>query len=317
MSLTVSVLIPTHNRSDQLKRTLQSVADQVVAQPGAVEVIVVANGCTDNTIEYVESIQAGFPFALAVYDEQRLGLPNARNRAVAEAKHKVLAFLDDDVVLQSGYLSALFDVYESHPADMVGGRTDLLWEDVERPDWFPDSLLHLLSCKDHGGEVIELKSQADAIGANFSFRREVFESIGEFRPGLGRSGKLLLGGEEADFLARALRKGFRMFYAPGCYLKHWVAPNRPTPEYLSGVAHGNAMASVFARTEFNWLWVCKASLYHGFHGVKYWVREVFYSLASNKMQATDAYVNRRRQQGYFSGVWLRVIGKSTVSDLAN
>ena len=81
--------------------------------------------------------------------------------------------------------------YEEFEADIVGGRTELWWETVDRPDWLPDGLLHLLSCKDFGESVCELKAGADLIGANFSFRKSVYEAIGPFRLGLDRTGTLL------------------------------------------------------------------------------------------------------------------------------
>lgn len=312
----ISILIPTHNRVEQLQRTLDSIAKQVVNDPELVEVVVVANGCSDTTISDVEARIADFPFILRIVDEQVLGLPSARNRAVAEAKHGILAFLDDDVILLDGYIASLFDVYSNYPADMAGGRTELLWEAVQRPDWFPDSLLNLLSCKDHGDEVIELKSPVDALGANFSFRRHVVDAIGLFRLGLGRSGKLLLGGEETEFLTRALNRNFRLFYAPGCHLKHWVAPNRPTPEYLSGVANGTAMSYIFFRPRLTPWWVLKASAYHSAQIMKYACLQFCHWIGGNKGRRIENYVHRRRHQGYLAGIWLRLMGKSTLQDLS-
>jgi glycosyltransferase involved in cell wall biosynthesis len=268
----ISFLIPTHNRVEQLERALESIRVQRNKSGVPVEVLVVANGCTDETISTVERLAQDFPFELRVVDEKTLGLNSARNRACLEAQQDIFAFLDDDVILSGGYLDALVDLYANHPTDLGGGKTELFWEVVEKPDWFPDRLLNLLSCKDHGNQVVELLTKNDVLGANFSIHRRVYEKTGPFKLGLDRTGDLLLGGGETEFISRALRDGFRMFYAPGCHLKHWVAPGRVSLKYLAGVAHGTAMSYIFARESFSPMQIAKWTLYHSAQCAKHTIK---------------------------------------------
>ena len=63
-TLRTSILIPTHNRHDILTRVLDSIAQVDVPQGADVEVIVVANACTDQTVAMVQQRTHAFPFTL-------------------------------------------------------------------------------------------------------------------------------------------------------------------------------------------------------------------------------------------------------------
>jgi glycosyltransferase involved in cell wall biosynthesis len=87
----VSVVIPTHNRSELLKTTLRSVLGQ---RDVNIEVIVVDDGSTDDTREVVAAI--GDDRIQMVGHETPQGVSAARNRGVTEATGEWIAFIDDD-----------------------------------------------------------------------------------------------------------------------------------------------------------------------------------------------------------------------------
>ena len=136
-SFVTSILIPTHNRAEILRRTLSSLAAVTVPSGVDAEVVVVANGCTDRTEAVVDEIAAQMPFPTRCIPEPQLGLNVARNRAIREARHEsqVLVFLDDDVALDQQWLVALKEAFETTPADVVAGKLTLWWEAVTRPEW--------------------------------------------------------------------------------------------------------------------------------------------------------------------------------------
>lgn len=235
----VSILIPTHNRSALLARSIESLLAMKVPPGVEVELVVVANACSDDTLDVVASIAARAPWPVRAVAEPTPGLGVARNRACREAAFDILALLDDDIAADAGWLEALVDVYATTPADLVAGRIDLWWEAVERPEWLTPGMAKLLSCLDLGPSVVEM-TVPDAVGANFSFRRSVFDDFGPFRTDLDRVGRQLLGGGETYFVHQAMVGGRRLFYAPGAYVQHWVAPQRVGVPYLAGVSGANA-----------------------------------------------------------------------------
>lgn len=239
----VSILIPTHNRAATLRRTLESLARVRIPTGLACECVVVANACTDNTDAVVAELAAAFPLPLRCIPEPRPGLGAARNRAAREARGDLLALIDDDVDLDPAWLEALAAgaAEAGGGADLFAGRIDLWWEAVERPEWLTPGMAMLLSCLDRGPAPIDL-AEPDLVGANFAFTRRAYELCGPFREDIDRIGSALLGGGETYFAREALRRGMRIRYVPGMFVRHWVAPHRIEPPYLCAVSMGNAIS---------------------------------------------------------------------------
>ena len=192
----VSILIPTHNRSELLAKALQSITLLNKLSEFQPEVIILANACSDNTVEMSQSLAEDFPVKLTVIEEEKPGLSHARNLCMQHAKGDILAFIDDDVYLSPNWLEALLKTYQSSNADIVGGKVKLWWEELERPIWMSQFTEALLSHKDNGNEVKELKHAYEIVGANFSFHKRILEKVAPFNTSLGRNASSLLAGEE-------------------------------------------------------------------------------------------------------------------------
>lgn len=91
----VSVVIPTYNRRDRLKRVLAALEQQCYALD-RFEVVVVSDGSTDGTHTYLEELTT--PLDLQVVVQPNRGVAAARNQGVAQAQGEMILFLDDDVV---------------------------------------------------------------------------------------------------------------------------------------------------------------------------------------------------------------------------
>lgn len=90
---TVSVIIPTYNRSKMLFRAIQSVLNQTYQD---YEVIVVDDGSTDNTEKVIRDLQEKDDRIRYVKHEKNKGGAAARNTGIREASVKYIAFLDSD-----------------------------------------------------------------------------------------------------------------------------------------------------------------------------------------------------------------------------
>lgn len=98
----VSVIVPTHNRLAQLRRMLEALHRQDLPL-AEIEVLVIADGCTDGTDPYLQSL-AG-PLPVRAFVQENKGPAAARNRGIAEAQSDLVVFLDDDVVPATDFLS--------------------------------------------------------------------------------------------------------------------------------------------------------------------------------------------------------------------
>jgi hypothetical protein len=113
---TVSVIIPAHNEENYLEATLNALRQQKF--PGC-EVVVVANGCTDNTAD----VARGLCDQLVVLSQKSLGV--ARNLGARIAKGELLIFLDADTLLERHALRWISEEFtQAHAAGTVRGLPD-------------------------------------------------------------------------------------------------------------------------------------------------------------------------------------------------
>lgn len=115
--LGITVGIITRNRASDLEECLESLTRQ--ARPPD-EVLVVDNGSTDRTAELLETYRGRLP--LTVQFLAQAGIPSARNKVLEHARHEVIAFTDDDCVLEPGWLQAVERGFlRADNIGMVGG----------------------------------------------------------------------------------------------------------------------------------------------------------------------------------------------------
>ena len=223
--IVISVVICTHNRSHSLRTALGSFAHLRVPRDIEWEVVVVDNNSTDDTRAVVEAFSDAQWINLRYVQEPRIGLSYARNRGIEEAAGDVVSFIDDDVILDQGWLAAVHEAFSLYPAACVTGRV-LLQPGLPKPAWWHDQYDEILGEFDRGSRIIlsrALSGDVMGIGANLSFQSRVFKQHGLFRTDLGRQGKKLLMGEESEYYDRLRQKGELVVYYPHALLYH--APN--------------------------------------------------------------------------------------------
>lgn len=94
MNIIASIIIPTHNRFASLRRLLESLKFQSFSQQN-LEVIVVADGCNDETLQMLSNYKSALN--LIVCELPGLGPAAARNKAASVANGEYLIFVDDDM----------------------------------------------------------------------------------------------------------------------------------------------------------------------------------------------------------------------------
>ena len=107
-----TVVIPTHNRAASARATLGALAAQDCAD--AFEVVVVPNGCTDDTVERLRAIQP--PLSGCAWRE--IDTPSAslaRNTGADHARAPLVIFLDDDIAPAPSFVSAHLAAHDSEP----------------------------------------------------------------------------------------------------------------------------------------------------------------------------------------------------------
>ncbi|HVI30652.1 glycosyltransferase family 2 protein [Phenylobacterium sp.] len=229
-SLTIAVC--TKDRAARLARLLASLAALDRSGFCSVEVLVVDNAPSDDATRRAVAGVAGVRYVL----EPRAGLDFARNAALRAATGDYLAYLDDDVVVDGGYLRALAAAIAARPD--AGGFTGLVLPfrlDTEaqvrfesrggfgrgfRPTEFRQDRF--------GNRLHPVGAGILGAGCNMCFDRRLLLELGGFDEALD-TGAPLPGGGDLDIFYRVLRSGRPMVYEPGYAVFH---EHRETLEQL-------------------------------------------------------------------------------------
>jgi GT2 family glycosyltransferase len=174
--------------------------------------------------------------------EERLGLSNARNRALREARGTYLLFIDDDETPNPQWLTAYERDMLTYSPDALGGRIDVLFEHGGRPPWLQDELLGFLGHLDHGEGCWLTDPATPFYGGNFAVRKDLFSKVGEFDADLGRKGQLNLGGEDTEFYRRLIAGGFSVRWVPAAIINHRIRADKLRKTYFLDLHYRQGMA---------------------------------------------------------------------------
>jgi GT2 family glycosyltransferase len=245
---TITVAVCTRDRPDDMARCLASLA---ALRTPPLEIIVVDNApATDATAKLVREHFPQFRYVR----EDTPGLDHARNRAIVESKGEIVAYTDDDVMVDPGWTEALARVFAEDPA--IGLVTGLI-EPAEL-ETEAQLLFERYGGFGRGCARTYLQSRRGAAmtwnlvgagqlgaGANMAIRRSLFEEIGYFDPALD-VGTPTLGGGDHEIFFRCLRSGMICLYEPTAIVRHRHRRSMPELSKLL-YSYGHATRCFFER----------------------------------------------------------------------
>ncbi|NOT07450.1 MAG: glycosyltransferase family 2 protein [Gemmatimonadales bacterium] len=241
----ITVVVCTYNGAQRLPEVLRHLRAQQTSVPW--EVVVVDNASTDGTAEVARRHWDGAPVALRVVREPELGLGHARRRGIGEAKFDLICFVDDDNWLAPDWLATAAAIMGSHSdVGACGGRTKGVFE-TEPPAWLPRYQQQFVIGKqaEHGGDITETRGHL--WGAGLVLRKSAYEELVRhgFQARLtGRTGGVLISGEDYELCYALRMAGWRLWYDPAMVLRHFMPSTRITWGYLQRLNRGHGATSV-------------------------------------------------------------------------
>lgn len=196
----VSVVVCSYNGSRTLRKCLDSL---VWLEYPHYEIILVDDGSTDGTAE----IAAQFP-QVVYYHQENQGLSVARNVGARMAQGEIVAYTDDDCVVDEHWLHYLVQAMQDQQVEGIGG-----------PNLTPDFDGWVAKCvaasPGNPSHVMLDDRHAEHVpGCNMAFRRSTLLEIGGF------DAQFRVAGDDVDICWRLLDAGLSIGYAPGAMVWH-------------------------------------------------------------------------------------------------
>jgi GT2 family glycosyltransferase len=217
----VTVAVCTRERPESLEHCLDSLL--LLDYPN-LDLVVIDNAPKTDATERVVRRYSRVRYVR----EPRPGLDWARNRAIVECRGEILAYTDDDVIVDSGWISALARVFAADPDVMavtglvvpheLATRAQRLFETYGgfgrgfTRTWYRAAAGRPVA-PEHGG------AGRFGTGANMAYRRRLFDLIGGFDPALD-VGTCTNGGGDLDMFFRVLKEGYTLVYEPAAIVRH-------------------------------------------------------------------------------------------------
>jgi glycosyltransferase involved in cell wall biosynthesis len=207
---TVSVVIPTHNRGAVLRRTLDALGSQIYPL-NLIEVLVVADGCTDDTGKMLARYSP--PFKLRVVEQAAQGPAAARNHGASLATGRLLVFLDDDIQAVPEFIAAHVRAHRQLTGVVAIGYLPPVLQvqtgffRLSLRAWWENKFTMM-------SEPGHRYTYRDLLSGNVSLEADMFAAIGGFDPALYCH-------EDYELGIRLIKAGASLIFAPEALGYHY------------------------------------------------------------------------------------------------
>jgi glycosyltransferase involved in cell wall biosynthesis len=205
-----SVVIPTYNRKPILEKCLKALENQQL-NPAIwdYEVVVVDDGSTDSTIDWLQSHQAELPH-VRLFCQDHQGAAAARNLGVEKAIGDTIIFIDSDLVVTEVFL-------QSHAEALIQGQQELGSDRL----FTYGRVINTCNFDDPTSEPYKLTDFSAAYFAtgNVAIARHWLEKAGLFDTGFQ-----LYGWEDLELGVRLKKLGLKLVKCPDAVGYHWHPP---------------------------------------------------------------------------------------------
>lgn len=302
---TISVVVCSRDRSEDLALCLESLR-KLETKP--FEILVIDNAPKTSVTR--ELVERSYPEVRYIH-EPRPGLDWARNRAIHEARGEIIAYTDDDVIVDPLWTRALAGLFAADENVMaVTGLVAPYELETESQRQFEEygGFARGYTRKWHRVDSGETRNMARrhagtgqlGTGANMAYRRSVFAEIGLFDPAMD-VGTVTNGGGDLDMFFRVLRHGHTLVYEPAAIVWH---RHRGTYEELRKQIANNGIGfyAYLVRNAMAWPDQRRGLLKFGVWWFYYWsIRRLLKSWYKPPMIPRDLIIVELR--GVFAGLF--------------
>jgi len=228
----ITVAICTRNRSAQLRQTLEQLTNLVIPSDTQWELLVVNNNSTDTTDEVLAGFATRLP--LRRLFEPKAGKSHALNLSVQEAKGEYILWTDDDVLVDSNWMTAYCAAFSRWPeAAVFGGPIEPLFDGTP-PFWLQRVLPRVeavYSRRKVGDTPAPIIPTHVPVGANLAIRHRE-QSLHLYDTRLGPQPNSAILAEDIVCVRSILASGATGWWVPQARVQHCIPESRQTLKYI-------------------------------------------------------------------------------------
>lgn len=237
MAKRLSIVITSYSiaRLGDLKDVIESIRNQTYSYIELVLIIEGSQSLYKALTSYLPKLKLSE--TKVIFKINNIGLSAARNIGAEASSGQVIAFVDDDVVLEPNWAEEVVKAYDDPTIIGTTGSSEPMW--IGRSlTWLPKEFYWLIGSSAFA-ELNTVTEVRNAWGWGMSFRREVFDKGCRFNESYGyRAGAKEAWGqrppEDVDFSIKAkVQTGGRIMYVPSIRLKHKVQSYRFTVKLIA------------------------------------------------------------------------------------
>ncbi len=213
----ISIIIPTFNRANILKKAIESYLSQKFVD----EIFIINDASTDATEEVIEELKKNYSFIRSVKHDANKGLAASRIEGIEKTKNDLIIFGEDDVIFENDYVEKLYICMQKHDAGIVGGRIISIYENENKEEvidrWNKKQipLIDYRYIEGHFSVRIENDAEVPFIHAIYLSNKKVYKNIKLQTYYKGNEYR-----EETDLQISVAKQGYKIMYCPDALCYH-------------------------------------------------------------------------------------------------
>jgi glycosyltransferase involved in cell wall biosynthesis len=253
----ISIIVCCYNSEHSIEPTINALNAIVIPDGAHVELLLVNNNCTDQTIIISKKLwENNYP--MHIVNEAKPGLYHARQAGLAAAKYSIISFIDDDNHVPVNWVSFLIDKFKDPSIGIIGVKTSLT-ASFTPPTWF-NTFKEAYACADlYKSNWQDVTADALVFGAGMSMRAEIYHKLKEknWQATLtGRIGTIQAAGDDSEICLATRQLGYKIYYTNQVSIGHAICENRLTEEKLLAMYQGFGVADA-GLVAYNYYWLKK------------------------------------------------------------
>jgi glucosyl-dolichyl phosphate glucuronosyltransferase len=203
-----SIIVCAFNEEENISHCLLSI-QKALKEISEYEVLVINNGSSDNTDTRIKNFcdnpSNTITDKLKVFNINHVGLSEARNFGIKQSKGKFISFVDADAIVDINWLNEINSSFKKYDVDIISGRVCNLDNGYKMSEFLYNAHYRVLNLNKKS-RIVNDKFKTSVIGANMSFKKEIFDQTSGFFK------HFKLRGDDTSFVTYLKSLNFKEFY---------------------------------------------------------------------------------------------------------